>query len=227
MKIGSLFTGVGMLDKAVEALFQGTVAWQAEIDPSASKVLAYHYPDIPNLGDVTKVDWSRVEPVDVLCGGFPCQDVSSAGRRAGIKDGTRSGLWSVFAEAIDVLRPQYVVIENVRGLLSAKAIRTVHLEPGSADVGAGIDRPLRAAGAVLGDLAEIGYDAVWATVAATEVGAPHRRERVFILGTAAHTRHDAGCAKQGVEHEKQTRWAGESGHRISGDETWSSTSTNT
>jgi len=194
MKIGSLFTGVGMLDKAVEALFQGTVAWQAEIDPSASKVLAYHYPDIPNLGDVTKVDWSRVEPVDVLCGGFPCQDVSSAGRRAGIKDGTRSGLWSVFAEAIDVLRPQYVVIENVRGLLSAKAIRTVHLEPGSADVGAGIDRPLRAAGAVLGDLADIGYDAVWATVAAAGVGAPHRRERVFILGTAAHARHDAGCS---------------------------------
>jgi len=194
MKIGSLFTGVGMLDKAVEALFQGTVAWQAEIDPSASKVLAYHYPDIPNLGDVTKVDWSRVEPVDVLCGGFPCQDVSSAGRRAGIKDGTRSGLWSMFAEAIDVLRPQYVVIENVRGLLSAKAIRTVHLEPGSADVGAGIDRPLRAAGAVLGDLADIGYDAVWATVAAAGVGAPHRRERVFILGTAAHARHDAGCS---------------------------------
>ena len=197
MKIGSLFTGAGMLDRAVEAVFGGQVVWYSEIDKAASKVLAYHWPDVPNLGNVTEINWANWKPlleVDVLCGGFPCQDVSSAGRRAGIKDGTRSGLWSVFAEAIDVLRPQYVVIENVRGLLSAKAIRTVHLEPGIADVGAGIDRPLRAAGAVLGDLAEIGYDAVWATVAAAGVGAPHRRERVFILGTAAHARHDAGCS---------------------------------
>ena len=187
MKIGSLFTGAGMLDRAVEAVFGGQVVWYSEIDKAANKVLAHHWPDVPNLGDVTEINWANWKPlleVDVLCGGFPCQDVSSAGRRAGIKDGTRSGLWSVFAEAIDVLRPQYVVIENVRGLLSAKAIRTVHLEPGSADVGAGIDRPLRATGAVLGDLAEIGYDAVWATVAAAEVGAPHRRERVFIV--AAH-----------------------------------------
>ena len=183
MKIGSLFTGAGMLDKAVEAVFQGTVAWQAEIDPSASKVLAYHYPDIPNLEDVTKVDWSRVEPVDVLCGGFPCQDVSVAGKRDGIKDGTRSGLWSVFAEAIDVLRPKYVVIENVRGLLSAKATRSTHLESDLA--GLGSDRPLRAAGAVLGDLSERGYNARWCTLAASEVGAPHRRERVFIVATHA------------------------------------------
>ena len=183
MKIGSLFTGAGMLDKAVEAAFQGTVAWQAEIDPSASKVLAYHYPDIPNLGDVTKVDWDTVERVDVLCGGFPCQDVSAAGRKAGIKDGTRSGVWSVFVEAIDALRPRFVVIENVKGLLSAKAVRTVHLESGNADVGAGIDRPLRAIGAVLGDLSERGYNARWATVPASDAGAPHRRDRVFILAT--------------------------------------------
>ena len=121
-----------------------------------------------------------------------CQDVSAAGKRAGIKDGTRSGLWSVFAEAIDVLRPQYVVIENVRGLLSAAAHRTVeddagdYLEPDPAGVGNGAGRPvLRAAGAVLGDLADLGYDAQWATVAAADVGAPHRRERVFILAEAA------------------------------------------
>ena len=118
--------------------------------------------------------------------------MSAAGKRAGIKDGTRSGLWSVFAEAIDVLRPQYVVIENVRGLLSAAAHRTVeddagdYLEPDPAGVGNGAGRPvLRAAGAVLGDLADLGYDAQWATVAAADVGAPHRRERVFILAEAA------------------------------------------
>lgn len=183
MKIGSLFTGAGMLDKAVEAIFQATVAWQAEIDPNASKVLAYHWPDIPNLGDVTKVDWDDVEPVDILCGGFPCQDVSAAGKKAGIKDGTRSGLWSVFVEAIDALQPKVVVIENVKGLLSAKAIRNVHLESGSADVGARYDRPLRAAGAVLGDLSERGYNAKWTTVPASDAGAPHRRDRVFILAT--------------------------------------------
>ena len=121
-----------------------------------------------------------------------CQDVSAAGKRAGIKDGTRSGLWAVFAQAIDALRPQYVVIENVRGLLSAAAHRTVeddagdYLEPDPAGVGDGAGRPvLRAAGAVLGDLADLGHDAQWATVAASDVGAPHRRERVFIVAHPA------------------------------------------
>jgi DNA (cytosine-5)-methyltransferase 1 len=183
MKIGSLFTGAGMLDVAVEAVFKGKTVWQAEIDPAASKVLAYHRFDIPNLGDVTKIDWATVERVDILCGGFPCQDVSAAGKKAGIREGTRSGLWSVFVEAIDALQPRVVVIENVKGLLSAKAVRTVSVESGSADVGAGYDRPLRAAGAVLGDLSERGYNARWATVPASDAGAPHRRDRVFILAT--------------------------------------------
>lgn len=192
-RIGSLFSGAGGLDMAVEAVFGGHVIWHSEIDPAASKVLAHYWPDVPNLGDISKVDWATVPPVDVLCGGFPCQDVSAAGKRAGIKDGTRSGLWSVFAEAIDQLRPQFVVIENVRGLLSATAHRTEDndeqsgdMEPATAAMGNGTGRPvLRAAGAVLGDLADLGYDAQWATVAAADVGAPHRRERVFILATAA------------------------------------------
>ncbi len=189
MRIGSLFSGAGGLDLAVEAVFGGTTVWHSEIDKAASKVLAYRWPEVPNLGSVTEIDWAAVEPVDLLCGGFPCQDVSAAGKRAGIKDGTRSGLWSVFAEAIDVLRPQFVVIENVRGLLSAAAHRTVEdndesgdMESGAAVMGDGSGRPvLRAAGAVLGDLADLGYDAAWTTFAAGDVGAPHRRERVFIL----------------------------------------------
>lgn len=180
MRIGSLFSGAGGLDMAVEAVFGGEVIWQCEMDKAASKVLAYRYPCAPNLGDITAVDWSMVETPDVLCGGFPCQDVSAAGKRAGIKDGTRSGLWSVFADIIDILRPPIVIIENVRGLLSAKAHR--NLEPDPATLGDGTDGPvLRAAGAVLGDLADLGYDAQWTTVAAGDVGAPHRRERVFIL----------------------------------------------
>ena len=182
MRIGSLFSGAGGLDMAVQEVFGGEVIWQSEIDKAASKVLAHRFPDVRNIGDITEVDWSGLEPVDVLCGGFPCQDVSAAGKRAGIKDGTRSGLWAIFADAIDALRPRYIVIENVRGLLSAQAHRAV--ESGDAVVGDGSDRPvLRALGAVLGDLADLGYDAQWTTVAASSVGAPHRRERVFILAT--------------------------------------------
>lgn len=186
MKIGSLFTGAGMLDRAVEQVFDAETVWFAEIDKNASALLEYHYPHIPNLGDVSIVDWSTVPAVDILCGGFPCQDVSAAGKQEGLKDGTRSGLWSVFVEAIDMLKPRIVVIENVKGLLSAKATRSAHLESDETDLGIGSDRPLRAAGAVLGDLSERGYDARWCTVPASEAGAAHRRERVFIVAYAAH-----------------------------------------
>jgi DNA (cytosine-5)-methyltransferase 1 len=196
VRIGSLFSGAGGLDLAAEAVFGGKVVWQSEIDKAASKVLAHRFPDVPNLGDIKGVEWVDVPAVDVLCGGFPCQDVSAAGKRAGIKDGTRSGLWAIFAEAIDQLRPRFVVIENVRGLLSATAHRAVEddesgdMESVAAVVGNGAGRPvLRAAGAVLGDLATLGYDAQWTTLAAAAVGAPHRRERVFVL--AADTKHSS------------------------------------
>jgi DNA (cytosine-5)-methyltransferase 1 len=183
-RIGSLFSGGGGLDLAVESAFGAEVAWHCELDTAASKVLAARWPDVLNLGDITQVAFgpTRGHAVDILCGGFPCQDVSAAGRRAGIKDGTRSGLWAVFADAIAALRPPIVIVENVRGLLSAEAHRAV--ESADATLGDGPGRPvLRAAGAVLGDLADLGYDAQWATVAAADVGAPHRRERVFIIAT--------------------------------------------
>jgi len=190
LRIGSMFSGCGGLDLAVERVFGGRVVWQFEIDPAASKVLEYRFPGVPNLGDVSAVNWEAYKeietdvlvPVDVLCAGFPCQDVSAAGRRAGIKSGTRSGLWSVCADAIDAIRPDWVVVENVRGLLSARAYRGV--ESDNTVVGDGSVEPvLRAAGAVLGDLADIGYDAQWTTFAASEIGAPHRRERVFIVAS--------------------------------------------
>ena len=202
MRIGSLFSGAGGLDIAVQNVFGGEVVWHSEIDKAASKVLAHRYPDVPNLGDITEINWANWKPmleVDVLCGGFPCQDVSAAGKRAGIKDGTRSGLWAVFAEAINQLRPQFVVIENVRGLLSATAHRGV--ESDDSALGVGGRRPvLRAAGAVLGDLADLGYDAAWATVAASAVGAPHRRERVFILAADAdQVRSEGSGLPNGME----------------------------
>ncbi|UCR74444.1 DNA methylase [Mycobacterium phage Ritam007] len=185
MKIGSLFSGAGGLDLADEQAFGARTVWHCEVDPAASKVLAHRWPGVPNFGSVTDIDWSTVEPVDVLCGGFPCQDLSCAGKRAGLTDGTRSGLWAEYARAVDILRPRWVVIENVRGILSAAANRTV--ESDEATLGDGSGGPvLRALGAVLGDLADLGYDAQWTTVAASAVGAPHRRERVFILATPAN-----------------------------------------
>lgn len=195
MRIGSLFSGVGMLDVAVSVVFDAEMAWHSEVNPAAAKVLEYQCPGVPNLGDITQVNWSQVEPVDILCGGFPCQDVSCAGRRAGLGEGTRSGLWSYFAYAIAVLKPPIVVIENVRGLLSAKA--KMEAPSGEEDVAPDdVERPandvgvLRAAGAVLGDLSDLGYDAQWTTLAASAVGAPHKRERVFILATRRNALSD-------------------------------------
>ncbi len=182
-RIGSLFSGIGGLDLAAVEVLGGSVAWHAELDPAGSRVLDHHWPDVPNLGDVSAVDWADVAPVDVLTGGFPCQDVSAAGLRAGIRPGTRSGLWSHMVYAVATLRPRLVVIENVRGLLSARAHSDV--EPCSwclAGRGGDDAQPvLRALGAVLGDLADIGFDAEWIGLPAAGVGACHERFRVFVL----------------------------------------------
>ncbi len=187
-RVGSLFSGVGGLDMAVHAAFDAEPAWFAEIDPAPSKVLARRFPEVPNLGDVSAVDWSAVPPVDILCGGFPCQDVSVAGRRAGITEGSRSGLWSVFDQAIAALHPNLVIIENVRGLLSAKASRNLDLVADEGDVDDAVI--LRAVGAVLGDLADLGFDAEWGVLPASAVGAPHRRDRVFIVARPADAAGD-------------------------------------
>lgn len=179
-RIGSLFSGYGGLDLAVSALTGAEVAWHCEWEDAPAAILDRNFPGVPNYRDVSKVDWSSVEPVDILTGGFPCQDVSLAGRRAGMNDTSRSGLWSEFAKAIDVLRPELVVIENVRGLLSATAESDV--ERCAWCLGDDTGEPaLRALGAVLGDLADLGYDAEWVGVRAADAGAPHNRFRVFIL----------------------------------------------
>lgn len=182
-RIGSLFSGYGGLDMGVQAAIGGTVAWHCEFDPAASKVLAHHWPDIPNLGDITTVEWAAVEPVDVLTGGSPCQDVSHAGKRAGMKAGTRSGLWASMCDAIDVLRPSLVIWENVRGVLSAEADSA--LEPCAGCVGDGSGTVLRALGRVLGDLAGLGYVGGWCGLRAADVGACHGRFRVFVVAWPA------------------------------------------
>ena len=181
LKIGSLFSGYGGLDIAVAKQFDAEVVWHCEWEDAPSKILEANFPGVPNYRDVSKVDWAAVEPVDILTGGFPCQDVSLAGRRAGMGDGTRSGLWSEFAKAIEVIRPRWVVIENVRGLLSAKAGGDVEQCPWCMGETGNGEPPLRALGAVLGELDDLGYDAEWRGVRASDAGAPHQRFRVFVV----------------------------------------------
>ena len=184
-RIGELFAGYGGLGMAVQQVYGGDLAWYSEFDDAPSRIMAHHHPGVPNYGDVTAIDWGEIPRVDILTGGFPCQDVSVAGRRAGMTDGTRSGLWSHMAHAIDVLRPQLVVIENVGGLFSAEATSVVESHPWClGDGGTGSDTVLlRALDAVLSTLSELGYDAEWTALRAADVGAPHGRLRVFI---AAH-----------------------------------------
>ena len=183
LQIGSMFSGYGGLDIAVEEHFSARTAWFAEFEDAPSAILERHWPGTPNLRDVTTIDWDTVPRVDILTGGFPCQDVSLAGRRAGMTEGTRSNLWGAMRTAIEKLRPRFVVAENVRGLLSAKATSELESCPGCVgDTGDG-EHFMRALGRVLGDLADLGYDAKWYGLRAADVGAPHGRFRVFIVAT--------------------------------------------
>ena len=166
-KIGSLFSGTGALDLAAEEVFGAKPAWFCEYDQAPSRILAHHWPGIHNYGDVTSIDWTTVPAIDILTAGYPCQPFSLAGGRKGQADVRH--LWPHVAEAIRHLRPRYVLLENVRG----------HLSLGFGDV--------------LGDLAGLGYDTQWCVARATAAGAPHRRERVFILAhdTRGRGRHEA------------------------------------
>lgn len=184
---GSLFTGYGGLDLAVEEVFDAETIWTSDVDPGANRIIAHRYPGIPNLGDITTIDWSGVRRPDILSGGSPCQDLSTAGARAGMVDGTRSNLWVAMREAIAQLEPTYVVWENVRGALSARAESDLGWTEGLLDGRPPEAHPkkedpaLRALGRVLGDLSGLGYDARWLTLRASDVGACHRRERVFVV----------------------------------------------
>lgn len=153
---GSLFAGIGGFDLGLERA--GMVCkWQVENDPFCNKVLEKHWPHVKRYGDIRYIG-DDLEPVDLICGGFPCQDVSLAGKRAGIKEGTRSGLWFEYSRIIRLLRPRYVLVENVPGLL-----------------GNGFGR-------VLGDLAESGYDAEWDCIHPRTFGSPQRdRTRLFLM----------------------------------------------
>ena len=185
LKVGALFAGYGGIELALASVLDTELTWYAELDKGPASVMAHHHPDVPNLWDVTKVDWSTVEPVDVITGGSPCQDLSHAGKRKGMRVGTRSGLWASMCDAVDIIRPRLVVWENVQGALSAEA--DSELEPCPRCVGDPRDRGpvLRALGRVLGDLSELGYDARWYGLRAADVGAAHGRFRIFLFAHPA------------------------------------------
>lgn len=178
--IGALFAGYGGLDLAVQMALPARLAWFSELEAAPARILAHQFPHVPNHGDVTAIDWRDVEPVDIITGGSPCQDLSHAGKRAGMTPGTRSGLWASMCEAIETIRPRLVVWENVQGALSAKATigNMEQCDLCMDNTGGG---NMRALGRVLGDLAEIGYNAAWTSLRAGDVGAPHGRLRVFVL----------------------------------------------
>jgi DNA (cytosine-5)-methyltransferase 1 len=154
LSVGSLCSGIGGIDLGLEQSGMNVV-WQSETDPFASKVLHKHWPHVPNLGDVWTINWHQVPIPDVLCAGYPCQPFSKSGKRRGFED--ERNLWPAVRNAIGILRPKYVVLENVRG----------HLTLGGTSV--------------IGDLATIGYDAEWTIISAASLGANHERERLFIV----------------------------------------------
>jgi len=175
MTFGSLFAGIGGFDLGFERAGM-RCEWQVEIDPFCNRVLAKHWPNVRRWDDVRTFPPEGEWNVDVICGGFPCQDISNAGLRAGLA-GERSGLWFEYARIIRELRPRFVVVENVAALL------------------------VRGIGTVLGDLAAIGFDAEWDVIPACAFGAPHSRERVFLLAYS----NEVGCWRGGDSVPNATR----------------------
>jgi len=161
MKVGSLFSGIGGFELGLEWAGGYEIAWQVEIDPWCRKVLQKHWPEVPKYTDIRDCNASNLCPVDIIVGGFPCQDISIAGKQEGL-DGERSSLWWQMRRIIGELRPRFAIVENVPNLL------------------------IRGGHRVLGSLAEIGYDAEWGVISAggsavNNVGAPHKRERIWIV----------------------------------------------
>jgi len=177
---GSLFSGVGGIDLGFDRAGMSCV-WQVEKSRKCRLVLSRHWPGVPRFDDVTAFPPpDGVLVPDVLCGGFPCQDVSDAGRKEGI-GGSRSGLWREYLRIVRLLRPKVAVVENVGGLL------------------------VRGAGAVFGGLAESGYDAVWDCLPAGAFGAHHLRDRVFVVAY----RPDAGCFRLQGRPRPSRSWSAE------------------
>lgn len=183
--IGSLCSGYDGLAMGLQAVVGGDVWWQSENDKHAARILEVRYPGVPNLGDLTAVDWASVLQVDWLCAGFPCQPASAAGARKGMTD--ERWLWDAVAGAIQGVRPRRVLLENVPGLLTV-------------DRGRAFER-------VICDLASLGYVGRYRLLRASDVGAPHRRERLFVV--AESTSEQVGTS--GLTRSRSPHVAADSG----------------
>ena len=190
MKVLDLFSGIGGFSLGLERAGMTTAAF-CEIEPYCRAVLAKHWPGVPIYEDIRTLSADALRrdgiAVDAICGGFPCQDLSHAGKRAGL-EGERSGLWGEYRRLIGEIRPRFVIVENVPGMLSLGM------------------------GTVLGDLAALGYDAVWDCIPASAVGAPHRRDRVWVVAVAARARlskrDGAGASPTGQPFSEPGRGSG-------------------
>ncbi len=170
-----LFSGIGGFSLGLERTGGFRTVAFCEIEEFPRRVLAKHWPDVPIHRDVRELKAEHVGAVDVICGGFPCQDISTAGKGAGLA-GERSGLWREYARLVGELRPSYVIVENVAALLG------------------------RGLGTVLGDLAALGYDAEWHCIPASAVGAPHIRDRVWIIAYPQHSDADRAGPHRAAQH---------------------------
>lgn len=185
MKIGSLFSGIGGIELGFERAGDYKTIWFVENEPYAQAILHKHWPNTPIYGDITKIDFTKLPKPDILTGGFPCQDISLAGKGKGIQ-GQRSGLWKEFHRAISQIQPKYALIENVSALT------------------------FRGLSNVLADLAQIRYDAEWFSIQARNFGALHKRERIFIITYPERRRFNWRKYKKGRNSDKYERTIKES-----------------
>ena len=168
MNVLDLFSGIGGFSLGLERAGMRTVAF-CEIEPYCRAVLRKHWPDVPIFEDVRKLTAADVSGVDVICGGFPCQDISVAGAQEGI-EGERSGLWGEIRRLIGDIRPRYAIMENVTNLIAGENGEWF--------------------AKILGDLAALGYDSEWHCLRASRIGYPHQRDRVWILAHPTSERRD-------------------------------------
>ncbi|MBK7497384.1 MAG: DNA (cytosine-5-)-methyltransferase [Candidatus Omnitrophica bacterium] len=178
MRVVDFFSGIGGLSLGLERVGFQTVAF-SEVDPYACAVLKKHWPDVPNLGDITTLQPGTIPEADLWCGGFPCQPFSVAGARRGSED--RRHLWPSFARLIGQVRPRWLFLENVPGLLSVDAGRVF--------------------GGLLRDLASCGYVVEWDCLPASAFGAPHRRDRLWIVAYSNSRRQQERSKQDRTEKE--------------------------
>lgn len=174
MRVGDLFAGIGGFSLAFQRLGY-EIAWQVEIDKYCNRVLERHWPDVKRYGDIKEIHAADLEPVDLICGGPPCQPASQAGKQLGVED--ERWLWPEFYRILRSARPRWVLVENVPQLRAVNAGR--------------------AFGEVVRDLASLGYDTEWDCISAAHVGAPHIRDRVWIVGRDPN----ADCVQQAAQRE--------------------------